>query len=64
LSSVPVFGVALPETPEGAHFDRQMMTLRLMHVMPQMVERPEFEAVRNYISGERPELNAFIQPSG
>jgi len=30
-----------------------------MHVLPHMVERPEFEAVRNYISGERPELKRF-----
>ena len=54
-----IFRVALPETPEGKHFDRQMMTWRLMHVLPQMVDRPEFEAVRNYISGERTELKRF-----
>ena len=44
-----VFRVALPETQEGKHFDREIMTWRLMHVLPQMVERPEFEAVRNYV---------------
>jgi exodeoxyribonuclease V gamma subunit len=54
-----IFRVALPETPEGKHFDRQMMAWRLMHVLPQMVDRPEFEAVRNYISGERTELKRF-----
>jgi len=26
-----------------------------MHVLPQMVERAEFEAVRNYVRGERPD---------
>jgi hypothetical protein len=54
-----VFRVALPETPEGEHFDREIMTWRLMHVLPQMVERPEFEAVRNYVSGEQPGLKRF-----
>jgi exodeoxyribonuclease V gamma subunit len=54
-----VFRMALPETPEGKHFDRQTMTWRLMHVLPQMVERPEFEAVRNYIKGEQPGLKRF-----
>ncbi len=54
-----VFRVALPETPEGKHFDPEIMTWRLMHVLPQMVERPEFEAVRNYVNGERPGLKRF-----
>ena len=54
-----VFRVALPETPESAHFDRQMMAWRLMHVLPQMVDRPEFEGVRNYIRAERPGLKRF-----
>ena len=54
-----VFRVALPQTPEGTHFDRRMMTWRLMHFLPQMIERPEFEAVRNYITGQLPELKRF-----
>jgi exodeoxyribonuclease V gamma subunit len=54
-----VFRVALPETPEGKHFDRGIMTWGLMHVLPQMVERPEFEAVHNYVSGEQPGLKRF-----
>ncbi len=54
-----VFRVALPETQEGKHFDREIMTWRLMHVLPQLVERPEFEAVHNYIEGERPGLKRF-----
>src|ERR1700730_13332960 len=54
-----VFRVTLPETPEGKHFDREIMTWRLMHVLPQMVERQEFGAVRNYVNGERPGLKRF-----
>jgi len=54
-----VFRVALPETPEGKHFDREMMTWRLMNILPRMVERPEFDAVRNYVSGEQPGLKRF-----
>src|SRR3974377_876259 len=54
-----VFRVALPETPEGKHFDREMMTWRLMNILPRMVERPEFDGVRNYVSGEQPGLKRF-----
>jgi exodeoxyribonuclease V gamma subunit len=54
-----VFRVALPESPEGKHFDREMMTWCLMNILLQMVERPEFEAVRNYVSGDQPGLKRF-----
>jgi exodeoxyribonuclease V gamma subunit len=54
-----VFRIALPETPESQDLDRPMMTWRLMHVLSQMVERPGFEPVRNYFSGERPQLKRF-----
>jgi exodeoxyribonuclease V gamma subunit len=54
-----VFRVALPETPEGKDFDRLMMTWRLMNVLSKTVEGLGFEAVRSYVSGERPELKRF-----
>ena len=54
-----LFRLALPETPEGRQFDRQIMTWRLMHLLPQMVERAEFEAVRHYVSGEQRDLKRF-----
>ena len=40
-----VFRLAMPELPESEDFDRQAMTWRLMHLLPQMNGRPEFEAV-------------------
>jgi exodeoxyribonuclease V gamma subunit len=54
-----LFRAVLPEILEGKHFDRDMMTWRLMHVLPQMVDRPEFEAVSNYLRGERQGLKRF-----
>jgi exodeoxyribonuclease V gamma subunit len=53
------FRLAMPELPESKDFHRQAMTWRLMHVLPQMVARPEFETVRNYLSGQRPGLKRF-----
>jgi exodeoxyribonuclease V gamma subunit len=54
-----VFRVALPETPESKDFDRPMMTWRLMNVLSKTIAGLGFEAVRNYVSGERPELKRF-----
>ncbi len=54
-----VFRVALPETPESKDFDRPMMTWRLMNVLSKTIEGLGFEAVRSYVSGERPELKRF-----
>src|ERR1700722_5460088 len=33
-----IFRIALPESPEDAHSDRQTMIWRLVHILPQMVE--------------------------
>ena len=46
-------------SPESKDFDRPFMTWRLMNVLSKTIEGPEFEAVRNYVSGERPELKRF-----
>jgi exodeoxyribonuclease V gamma subunit len=54
-----VFRAALPEFPEGSHFDREMMTWRLMGLFPQVLEEPAFESVRNYLRGEQPGLKRF-----
>jgi exodeoxyribonuclease V gamma subunit len=54
-----LFRLALPETPEGKQFDRQTMTWRLMHLLPLMAERAEFEAVRHYVRGEQQDLKRF-----
>jgi exodeoxyribonuclease V gamma subunit len=54
-----VFRVALPEIPESKDFERPMMTWRLMNVLSKTVEGLGFEAVRSYVSGERPELKRF-----
>ena len=54
-----VFRVALPDTPESKDFDRPMMTWRLMNVLSKMSTRTGFEAVRNYVSSERPELKRY-----
>ena len=54
-----VFRAALPATPESQDFDREVMTWRLMHLLPQLVERPEFQAVHSYVSGENPGLKRF-----
>jgi exodeoxyribonuclease V gamma subunit len=54
-----VFRIALLETPESKDFDRPVMTWRLMNILSKMAERSGFEAVHNYVSGERPELKRF-----
>jgi exodeoxyribonuclease V gamma subunit len=54
-----LFRVALPETPQSKDFDRPMMTWRLMNLLSKMVEGPGFEAVHNYVTGERSELKRF-----
>ena len=54
-----VFRAALPETFEAKHLDREIMIWRLMNILPQIIERPECEAVGNYIRGERPALKRF-----
>jgi exodeoxyribonuclease V gamma subunit len=54
-----LFRLALPESPEGKQFDRQIMTWRLMHLLPRMAEKSEFEAVRHYVRGEQRDLKRF-----
>ena len=52
-------GRRCPKFCEAKHLDREIMTWRLMDILPQIIERPGCEAVGNYIRGERPALKRF-----
>jgi exodeoxyribonuclease V gamma subunit len=54
-----IYREVLPESPDVNPFDHDVMTWRLMHILPQMAEKAEFEAVRNYLRGERRALKRF-----
>ena len=54
-----IFREALPDAPATNAFDREVMTWRIMKRLPALIGAPEFEAVRHYLGGERPELKLF-----
>src|SRR4029077_20923999 len=57
-----VFRVALPETPEGKHFDPKIMTWRLMHVCRRWWRGRRSRRCAIMLMGSGRDLNAFNSP--
>ena len=54
-----IFRAALPETLATDAFDRDLLPWRIMRLLPGLLDRAEFEPVRHYLAGERPELKLY-----
>jgi len=49
----------LSDAPTMNVFEREVMTWRIMRLLPSLIDAPEFEPVRHYLTTERPELKLF-----
>ncbi len=54
-----VYAGQLDNVPEQAHYHREDLTWRCMAVLPAMLERPEFEALRHYLSDDPAGLKSY-----
>jgi exodeoxyribonuclease V gamma subunit len=54
-----LFHGAFPEAAATDPFDEDVMTWRIMKLLAQLIARPEFAAVANYLRGERTELRGY-----
>ena len=50
---------AFPQAEATNLFDREVMTWRIMELLPRLASRREFAAVANYLAGERAELRRY-----
>ncbi|MDP5254907.1 MULTISPECIES: exodeoxyribonuclease V subunit gamma [unclassified Vibrio] len=53
------FVAVLPGIPKQSAFNKQAMTWKLMHLLPQYLSRDEFEPLRHYLSGDKDESKRY-----
>lgn len=46
------FSQVLADVPSRSAFNKEAMTWKLMHLLPQMLEQPEFAALKQYLSND------------
>lgn len=54
-----LFGTHLPEAGQPSGFDREVLTWRLMQLLPARLDEPGFEPLARYLRGERAELKRY-----
>jgi len=54
-----LFQAAFPEKPGAEVYGRDAMTWRIMKLLPQLAPDPAFDAIANYLAGERSELRVY-----
>ena len=54
-----LFAAVLPDLPDAAPFDPEVMTWRLMGLLPELRDHPACLPLRSYLEGEREELRRF-----
>ena len=48
-----MFTEVLPDVPKRSAFNKESMTWKLMHLLPSMLDRPEFEALGRYLENDQ-----------
>lgn len=54
-----VFRGVLADLPESSPFDREVMTWKIMRLLPPLLDRPEFEPLRHYLKDDRDRLRRY-----
>lgn len=54
-----LFGQLLPDIPESSPFSAEVMTWRIMGLLPPFLENEAFSPLRRYLAGERQALKRF-----
>ena len=54
-----LFDTVLPESPDSLAFAPEVMTWKIMGLLPELRDHPECTPVRNYLDGDREELRRF-----
>jgi exodeoxyribonuclease V gamma subunit len=54
-----LFGIVLEEIPDTSAFSPEVMTWKIMAMLPQFLAREEFAPLRNYLEGDRDGLKRF-----
>jgi exodeoxyribonuclease V gamma subunit len=53
------FGKVLPDLPERSPFEPEIMTWKIMKLLPSCIRRPEFGSLRDYLKGSEGDLKRF-----
>lgn len=54
-----MIGKVIPGLPEESPFDPRLLTWKIMRILPDFIDRPEFESVKNYLGAARIDLKSF-----
>jgi exodeoxyribonuclease V gamma subunit len=54
-----IFALALPDAPSGRAFERDVLSWRIMRILPGLSERREFAPVRRYLEGDREAMKRY-----
>ena len=54
-----LFGIILQEIPDTSPFSPDVMTWKIMGILPEFLAREEFTPLRNYLEGDRDGLKRF-----
>lgn len=54
-----IFRKVLKDLPEKSPFDPDIMTWKIMKILPSCLERPDFEGIKNYLAGAEGDLKGF-----
>ena len=54
-----VFNRLKPELPEQSHFDKQIMSWKLMRLLPTLAQQPGCEAIAHYLEADHNGLKCF-----
>jgi len=54
-----VFRSMMADLPEASPFDREVMAWKVMRLLPPLLDRPEFEQLRNYLKNDGDRLRRY-----
>jgi exodeoxyribonuclease V gamma subunit len=54
-----IFGKVLPDLPERSPFEPEIMTWKIMKLLPTCIGRPEFKSLRDYLADPEANLKLF-----
>ncbi len=54
-----MIGKIIPNIPDPSPFDPNLLTWKIMKLLPEFIDRTEFSSVKNYLAGAQFDLKAF-----
>src|SRR5690242_7835029 len=54
-----IFAAVLPDAPSGRAFERDILSWRIMQILPALNARAEFAPVRRYLAGDRQAMKRY-----